>query len=309
MLWEPVDAAEALSARFGFTGLQPAAEWITTQLRATWGIEVDRCERFVISDQNALVWVSTSRGGLVVKWSRAAERFEKLAATTRLLARLAAQGLPVAAPLATLGGRDRPVLDGPLGALSMVVLPELDGTWLDVGDPAAVHAAGASLADLHAALGSSGDAVRLPAPSRILSERVSDWVAGAGGDHLSGATERLGALLPGLPELDHEVQLVHNDFRAANILTRGSTVVGVLDFDEVVVDHCVSDLAKASVYLATRFTDWRPSTPAVRRTFREGYESRRPLSREEACWLDALVLWQGIQAVRVVDGTGWANAL
>ena len=52
-------------------------------------------------------------------------------------------------------------------------------------------------------------------------------------------------LLARASDLDDQTQLVHNDFRAANILTRNSRTTGVLDFDDVAIDHRVSDLAKA----------------------------------------------------------------
>ena len=87
-------------------------------------------------------------------------------------------------------------------------------------------------------------------------------------------------------------------------------VVGVLDFDDVAWDHPVSDLAKAGVYLSTRFTDWRPTPDAVRRHLRQGYESVRPLSSLESRWLEALTLWQGILAIpHSQDPDAWARAL
>jgi aminoglycoside phosphotransferase (APT) family kinase protein len=103
---------------------------------------------------------------------------------------------------------------------------------------------------------------------------------------------------------------VHNDFRAANILTRSSRIVAVLDFDEVAWTHPVADLAKAGVYLGTRFRDWRPTPSAARAELRAGYESVRPLDPVERRWFDVLVLWYGICAVPgPTDPAGWADAL
>ena len=124
------------------------------------------------------------------------------------------------------------------------------------------------------------------------------------------ASSRLSELLAGLPEINHEPQLVHNDYRAANILTSGSTIVGVLDFDELSVGQPVGDLAYASVYLSTLFTDWRPTPTAVRQQLRAGYESVRALTLAEGRWYDALVLWLAIQAIPgEVDPGGWGAAL
>ncbi|GAB2482048.1 phosphotransferase [Promicromonospora xylanilytica] len=324
MLWEPVVPEAALRERFGFDDLAAAHGWVAKALDAAWAITVDACPRMVISDQNAIVWARSDRGDLVVKWSRARERFESLDASTRLLRGLADRGIPVAAPLATTAGLDRVLLDGPSGELSVTVLPELSGDWLDVTDRAAVRSAGACLAELHLALGSLGAdgafeaGPREPAPAGDstapeagrLRQTISDWLTTRDHRLAPEASRRLRDLLSEAPELDDEPQLVHNDFRAANILTRDSTVVGVLDLDEVRVEHRVHDLAKAGVYLGTRFTDWRPTSGGVRQALRAGYESVRPLSPAEARWFEILVVWQGLHAIPGKDDpAGWASAV
>jgi Ser/Thr protein kinase RdoA (MazF antagonist) len=317
MLWEPVEPEAALRERFGFDGLGAVADWAATTLDETWGITAGRCSRVVISDQNAIVWLQSDQGDLVLKWSRARERFASLAASTRLLRALQGHGIPVASPFATRDGRDRATLEGPSGALSVTVLPELSGDWLDVDDHAAVHSAGASLAQLHRALGeidhdlrSTENASATATPAKGLTEWIDGWLASGDRGYAPEASRRLRGLLSAAAELEDKAQLVHNDFRAANLLTRDSQVVGVLDFDEVVVGHRVNDLAKASVYLGTRFTEWRPTPTAARQTFRAGYESVRPLGPAEATWFEILLLWQGILAIPGEnDPAGWAAAL
>ncbi|KRC60861.1 aminoglycoside phosphotransferase [Agromyces sp. Root81] len=311
MLWEPVEPEGALRDRFGFDGLGAVAEWTSTALDETWGITAGGCSRMVISDHNAIVWVDSDRGDLVVKWSRARERFARLDASTRLLRAIAGRGVPVAPPIATADGLDRVTLEGPSGALSVTVLPELTGDWLDVADDAAVRSAGACLAEVHLALGASDrDASLSSMRTAPLRKRIDQWLAHEDRGLSREASNRLAGLLSEAPELRDEPQLVHNDFRAANILTRGSQVVGVLDFDEVVVEHRVSDLAKACVYLGTRFTDWRPTTAEVRRSLRAGYESVRPLTPAEAFWFEILVLWHGVLAIPGENDTaGWASAV
>lgn len=310
MLWESVDPEAALSARFGFDSFSTVGAWIATALGTRWGIVVGGCRRMVISDQNALVWVESDRGDLVVKWSRAEARFAALYASTSLLRTLAARGLPVAAPVPTLDGLDRVALHGPSGPLSVTVVPELTGAWLDVEDPVSVHAAGACLAEVHRALAAHRyEASATSTRAEGQRDQIVDWLASGDRGLAPDASHRLEDLLAGLPELDDEPQLVHNDFRAANVLTRDSTVVGVLDFDDVVVAHRVHDLAKACVYLGTRFTDWRPTPRAVQQTLRAGYESVRPLGPGEARWFPALVLWLGLQAIPGEDDpAGWASA-
>jgi Ser/Thr protein kinase RdoA (MazF antagonist) len=308
MLWESVDPDDALAQRFGFDDVPDAAEWLTTVLDESWAIAATDCTRLVISGLNVIAWVPSDRGDLVVKWSTASDRFASLATSTRLLRSLAAQGVPVAAPIATPTGQDRIVCDGPAAPLSVTVLPELSGDWLDVSDRAAVFAAGAALAQVHQGLGANDP----PATAGVegLATRIGRWSAHADHGLAPAASRRLAELLAAAPELDDVPQLVHNDVRAANILMRESTVVAVLDFDEVVVDHRVNDLAKASVYLATRFRDWGPTPGAARRALRDGYGSVRPLAPDEASWLEVLVLWQGLMAIpHGGDPAEWIAAL
>ncbi|MGN6127215.1 MAG: phosphotransferase [Humibacter sp.] len=311
MLWESVSTADALRERFGFDGFEDARAWASNALGDRWGVSVLDIPRMVISDHNAILWASTDRGDLVVKWSRARELFPRLDASTRLLRLLAAKGVPVAEPVASRQREHRVVLGGPAGPLSVAVLPELTGEWLNTEDDEAVRAAGACLALLHQALASAGDMPVLAGRHVLdLRDRISHWLTEDDHGHAPEASRRLEEMLSKASDLQDEPQLVHNDFRAANILTRGSTISGVLDFDEAMVSHRVHDLAKASVYLSTRFTAWGPTTPAVRQALLHGYVSVRPLSRAEAQWLDILILWLGLQAIPGShDPAGWTSAV
>jgi homoserine kinase type II len=311
MLWEAVEPTQALQGRFGFGGFTAASGWVSGLLDEAWGITALDCTRIVISGENAIVWTNTSRGRLVMKWSRAESRFAALTASARLLSHLGRRGLPVATPIPALTGQDRITVDGPLVPLSVAVQPELSGDWLDVADGVAVRAAGACLARLHEELRAYHDE-RLPTTSRInvSMDAIQRWLADGDSDLAPGASSRLGRLAVGLPDLDREPQLVHHDYRAANILTSASTIVGVLDFDEVAVGQPVGDLAHASVYLATLFTSWGPTPTAARQQLRAGYESVRALTPAEGRWYDALVLWLAIQAIPgKVDPGAWAAAL
>ena len=311
MLWETADPQQALSRRFGFDGWDDAVAWVSVFLASGWGVAVEGCDRLVISGDNAVAWVRSDRGPLVLKWSRYQPHFDRLAASTQLLRRLGERGQPVAVPIPSLLGEDRVVLDGPVGPLSVAVLPELDGDWLDVGDATAVRAAGACLADLHRALRGYGDA-RLGRPAAVEppDRRVRRWLSDEDSGALPGASARLRASVADLPPLGGAAQLVHDDFRAANLLVREGRLVGVLDFDEVTCDHPVSDLAKASVYLGTWFRHWRPTPDTARRQLRAGYASVLPLTPLESRWLDVLTLWLAILAVpHSHDPVAWARAL
>ncbi|GAA1489878.1 phosphotransferase enzyme family protein [Brachybacterium sacelli] len=315
MLWESADPGDALRERFGFDGLGAATAWVGDALERTWALSVFSCPRLVISDQNAIIWVSTDRGDLVLKWSRAQERFPALESSTRVLHHVAEHGVPVAAPLPAQDGRVRVTLDGPLGPLSAAVLPEVTGHWLDVADLDAVRSAGSTLAALHTALRSVGHLPDAGAPSRPAqsgdpAQGPGHWLAVVDRGLAPEDSRRLARMLAGAPPLEREQQLVHHDYRAANILVRDSAVVGVLDFDGIEPAHRVDDLARASVYLATRFTGWGPTPRPARAALREGYESVQPLSADEVHWLEILTLWYGLTAIP--DGAGmeaWVAAL
>jgi len=324
MLWEPTDPAAALGDRFGFADLDELGRWTAGALTSAWGLPAGGApavSRAVVSDRNAVVWVAAGERAVVVKVSCAPERFDRLAASTQLVALLAGHGVPVAAPLASVDGRVRVVVPGPAGPLSVCVLPEVAGDWLDVTDLDAVRASGACLARVHAALAQAPDALMAPlaqAPPGLagataagdLRAQVGGWLAGHDPGHVPGASRRLAELLEGVPDLDDAPQLAHGDFRAANVLVRGSEVVAVLDLDEVALRHRVADLAQACTYLATRFTGWGPTPPAAREALVEGYESVRRLSTAERAWLDVLLLWNALVAVPGPDDpAGWARAV
>ena len=311
MLWEATEPQEALRTRFGFDNSTAVVDWISSTLSRVWTIPVLAVPRMVISDHNAIVWVESSRGPLVVKWSRDQDRFERLEAASRLLTWLDGLGLPVAAPIAPPHGPDRVLVDGPLGPLSVVVLPELDGGWLDITDETAVRGAGAALAQLHKAMRDyADDRCRPDTVTMSLTDRLEHWLTDDDRGFAPAASAPLRGLVDGLPPLDDRRQLVHHDFRAANILTHASDVVGVLDFDEVRWDHPLVDLAQASVYLGTRFTDWGPTPVSVRQQLAEGYATVCPLTSADRRWLEALVLWMAIVAIPGdLDPQGWAEAL
>lgn len=88
----------------------------------------------------------------MIKWSHDSSHFDGLSASTQLLSWLGQRGLPVAMPIQSAKGQDRVVLGGPAGPLSVAVLPELDGDFLDVADSTSVRAAGACSAAVHVAL-------------------------------------------------------------------------------------------------------------------------------------------------------------
>lgn len=146
--------------------------------------------------------------------------------------------------------------------VSLGVFPVIEGDLLDVGDPAQVTEAGRMLATLHDAM--------------------------AAYPHL----------IDGGPPTRHK-QLVHNDFRSANLLHDGTAITAVLDFEEVTYRSRVSDLAKATALLGTRYHNWGPTSQLVREAFVGAYCDQAPLTNAEQSQLQS-----GMEAV--MKHFGWA---
>ncbi|GAA1619842.1 phosphotransferase [Kribbella sancticallisti] len=313
MLWESTEPRRALQDRFGLAGFDDAVNWLTKGLAQAWAIDVEACDRIIISDNNAIAWVRTNQGALVAKWSRAQDQFVRFTAISDMLQALHEHGVLVAPPLTSVDGQHRVIIDSGSSPLSMTVQPQIDGDLLDTTDETAVRQAGACLATLHNALASHRDSRLIEiAPGRTLDlrQRIETWLEVADTGTAPTASARLRDQLASLPQIDTEPQLIHNDYRASNILTAGSEILAVIDFDDVAWDYCIADLANAFVLLSTRFTNWQPTPASVRDTLLEGYQSVRPLTRLEHQWLQALVLWRGITAIPAgEDPAGWANAL
>jgi homoserine kinase type II len=131
-----------------------------------------------------------------------------------------------------------------LDRVSLGVCPVIEGGLLDVGDPAQVTEAGRMLAALHETLTAY--------PHRVDGGRPTG-----------------------------REQLVHNDFRSANILHGGTSITAVLDFESVTYRTRVADLAQATVLLGTRYHDWGPTSEVVRDTFVTAYADQAPLTSTE----------------------------
>jgi hypothetical protein len=54
MLWESTDPRRALQERFGLDSFDDAVSWLTKGLAQAWAIDVDACDRIVISENNAI---------------------------------------------------------------------------------------------------------------------------------------------------------------------------------------------------------------------------------------------------------------
>ena len=310
MLWEKDDPAEVIASRFGFEDAAGAGEWVAAMVGDHWGFEVDSVTRVVMSGHNALAWISAPSGSFLAKWSVLPERFPRLSALSQLTAWLGEEGLPVSEPLRSVDGR----VQVEIGRRTSISLQrQIRGQLLDVTVRDEVRAAGAALAKLHAALArypSTEDVAGLADPPKPLAARITGWL---NSDHSSALTpsarEKLTVLVASSPPDRLSAQLVHGDFRAANILCAEHQVAAVLDFEEARFDFPIMELAQSAVMLGTRFRDWGPVSPHVHAWLLDGYESERPLTPAEAGWWNLLVLWFSLLLVPPgEDPTGWGSA-
>lgn len=264
MLWEEVDADQALVKRFGFADTAAASAWVAETLARTWEIGIDHCERLVISGWNAMAWVTAGERQLIAKWSALPHRFSHLKDAASVTASLGRSGIPVPAPIPALDGerlvelpnlargRLRSALPLPGSRFLVGVLPVHDGDLLDVDDETQVVQAGEMLAFVHDALA-------------VYSGPVD-----------------------GRRPVNGE-QLVHNDFRSANLLHDGGRITGVLDLEEIKHDTTIADLAKAAVMLGTQYRHWAPTTADVRSTFIASYGKQRHLTAADKRELEARI--------------------
>jgi homoserine kinase type II len=310
MLWEAHDPHGVLVERFGFTDPASADSWVAATLDEHWGVRIESCERIVMSDRNALAWITTPAGRLLAKWSVAPERFTRLSQTARLTQWLDGKGLPVSAPIPSLAGQLQVEVD----QVSMCLQRVIPGDLLDVDDDDQVRAAGATLAQLHQALHGYPDADRVaprePRP-QPLAARVTEWMDTAGQRVPKAARDSLMRLVADAPDDALPTQLVHGDFRSSNVLCAGPKVTAVIDFESARVDHCINEIARSAVMLGTRFRGWGPVSAEVHATFLSGYQSIRQLTPVEVSWWDVLLLWHTFAQVPPGDDpTGWrASAL
>ncbi|GAA5177267.1 phosphotransferase [Rugosimonospora acidiphila] len=305
MLWEVQDPRHALDGRFGFSDEESAGRWVAAMLDEYWDVRIDSCERIVMSGHNALAWVGTPSGRLLAKWSVAPERFPRLAEAARLTSWLHGRGLPVSAPVPARDGRLQVEVDG----VSMGLQREIVGDLLDTADLNQVRAAGAVLARLQDALAAYPDADQIPALAvayKPLTTRITDWLDSRA-DHLpAAARDTLRGLVTGASPDRLPWQLVHFDFRSANILCAHGEVTAVIDFEETRHEHRLVELARAAILLGTRYHNWGPVSAEVRAAFLAGYQSERPLTPAETGWLDVLLPWQALAMVPPGDDpTGW----
>ncbi|MCW2854284.1 MAG: aminoglycoside phosphotransferase [Nocardioides sp.] len=181
-----------------------------------------------------------------------------------------------------------------------------------MGRPDQVREAGATLAGLHDALASYPEADRFPAAAagtESLAAQVAQWLDSAPAHKPQVACDVLRRLVAAAPAAVLPTQLVHGDYRSANVLCDGSEVVAVIDFEEARFDHRIVELGRSAALLGTQFHHWGPVSSEVRSQFLDGYQSVRALTPNEVAWWPITVLWPSLVMVpQGDDHTGWGSA-
>lgn len=198
--------------------------------------------------------------------------------------------------------------------LSIGVQRIMPGSLLDPTQFEQAQTAGIILTQLHQALAAYPRATDFASqtPLPTLAENIQAWAA------TKAATSPDLALVAGrkallqslksdtLPQLTSQV--VHHDYRAANILWQAGKITAVLDFEELRWGYRVNDLAWAAVHLGTRFHNWGPVSGVVHANFLAAYTSLHPLTAAEQAWLPVLMLWHSLNLANSAAGGGAFNA-
>jgi len=309
MLWEADAPHAALVDRFGFKDADSAGQWVSAVVVETWGIPVDSCNRIVMSDQNALAWIRSDSESYILKWSVDPKRFAHLAALANVTDWLGKEGLPVSAPVPASNGR----LQVEIAGVSVGLQRQIIGELLEVSDETQVRAAGAALARLHASLAGCPFVDELPQSAtgqRQITVRISEWIDSERSRNApEAALHELRRLAASRSSEPLTAQLVHGDFRSANVIVAQQRVAAILDFEEARFDFPVVELAQAAVLIGTKFRDWGPVSVEVHDGLKAGYQSVRPLLEVELQWWDTLVLWCSLMFIPSGDDpAGWRAA-
>lgn len=213
---------------------------LVEMLRTAYELDVQSATPLVGGyDVYAESWrIATDRGSLVVRADRGVSPLTA-GWLSDVMQRAADAGVPCCLPMRAAGGGAA----RSTGDVTVTVRAFVAGRSLDRGDPAALHAAGATLGLMHGAL--AGSCTARPAPSPWAS---CFWP----GDHdppplrdthLDAWHE---AFTHGGGDARFARGTVHGDFWAGNLIWEAGRVAAVIDWSEARVDVLASELAWAT---------------------------------------------------------------
>jgi homoserine kinase type II len=235
--------------------------------------------------ENSNYLVDTTGGRFILTLYEKRVAADDLPFFMALLDHLAKRGNPVPPAIPDREGREIQELEGRPACL----IKFLPGISVTHPTPAQAHAAGGAMARMHLSLADftreRPNALGPDEWPRLLARcgRDLDTIAPGLGDRLDAA---LAALLNAWPE-ELPRTAIHADLFPDNVLMRGDTVTGLIDFYFACTDIRAYDLAV--MHSAWAFgNDGTPADPAVGRALVEGYESTLPLLPKERASLPVL---------------------
>lgn len=260
-----------------------------------YGLDVQKLD-VRVGYMSTVVFVWADSGRFVLKCvPDKGDVSDKISAQVDLLARVRTNGLPVSKCIL---GRGRKQVFDELG-VKMSLWTFLEGYGFVPGNCEQVRAAGRGLGQIHrmdvglqaphawASLGWTEMVMQIEHTWQKLNE-----ASGAAAELMHRL--RAHVMKTSLPEETCGRILIHNDFRAQNLLFDGNRVSGVLDWDEACLAPRMFDVAYALIFFQAIVADG-PLNEAQMIAFLDGYRAVYPLDAND--WY-SLPAWLGLALVK-----------
>lgn len=177
----------------------------------------------------------------------------------------------------------------------------LEGTVFQAGNLAQLRVSGSTLAQLHLVGQQWSGRNSLPHTgwARMVADVEHQWhVLAQRGDQAQSLVEDMHDCLARLPTPDEgePLSVIHNDFRAQNVLFQGQTVSGLLDFDNICLAPRIFDLMYGMVFFQAVIEDSPLQESEMLELFK-GYHHVYPLAEDV---LACTPSWMGIALLKGV---------
>jgi Ser/Thr protein kinase RdoA (MazF antagonist) len=274
----------------GDQGGKPCTDWVP-DIVAAWDITVFGLVEEICPE--SVFRLSSAHGGdLILKnvGNTTSHNPQQLRLEYKVLLHVHEAGLPVAVPLPDKQGRIA-VRWGKQYYSLAPCLPHAGGGLMPADHDQLFRNYGRTIAQMHRALatfpqhrlGEIGRAdlesevfeIGVPIILRFLPEKQADEFQAI----IDDLTSAMRSAFPHLPE-----QLIHRDCHAGNLLSCGTEVTGIVDWDHLTIGPRILDIAYFAVQLAKhdvhdpkKMAQWVHDFPLLL----QGYECESPLSDEE----------------------------
>lgn len=290
---------------------------LADQIMQAWAHDAERAKYWRAS-ANFVFFSQAAGQRRILRFNHASERTATaMQAETNYVRQLAAQGIRVAKPIASLAGNDVESINTPKGLFHAVTFEAMPGTHWQADELTATHFVhwGKALGQLHNA------SMRCTNPGRptwrdhlaFVDETLPTQETAA-----RHALQQITQQLAHLPRTAQNFGLIHYDFELDNILWDGENA-GIIDFDDSAAYWYVADIAYA---LRDLFEDDANNVDLHNDSFQhfiEGYRSVRAISPEELQQIPLFLhmhhlvsfarLYRAVPATALVDEFAWMTTL